>query len=263
MIEYYKLYLPKSKREVKIEVSVPRYRNNICFDTLYLLDGQNAFKDSHAAFGKSIGATKALGFAAKEMNKRILGVAIYNSGSDLGRLNEYSPFEIDNPADDDWFRHDVENCHNFCDDFINTIIPFIEKKYNVYKEKEHRFIYGSSLAATTAIYISLAYQNSFGYVGAFSTASFLFEKKFLNFIDQKVNQSINIFLYVGKNETSDDVYDQSLYLNSNYKIYDLLISKKINTRLVIDCKGKHNEATWEKHLLDFINFIYYKDIIFS
>ena len=29
MIEYFKLYLPKSKREVKIDVSVPRNKENI------------------------------------------------------------------------------------------------------------------------------------------------------------------------------------------------------------------------------------------
>ncbi len=79
MLEYYRLYLPKSKREVKIEVSVPRNRDNVLFDTIYFLDGQNAFKDSHASFGRSIRAAKALGLAAKEMEKRILGIAIYNS----------------------------------------------------------------------------------------------------------------------------------------------------------------------------------------
>ena len=56
MLEYYRLYLPKSKREVKIEVSVPRNRDNVTFDTIYFLDGQNAFKDSHASFGRSLRA---------------------------------------------------------------------------------------------------------------------------------------------------------------------------------------------------------------
>ena len=46
MQEFYKLYLPKSKREIKIEVSLPRIKDDILFDTLYLLDGQNAFSDS-------------------------------------------------------------------------------------------------------------------------------------------------------------------------------------------------------------------------
>ena len=44
MNEYYNLFLPLSKREVKIEISIPRYKENLLFDTLYLLDGQNAFQ---------------------------------------------------------------------------------------------------------------------------------------------------------------------------------------------------------------------------
>ncbi len=263
MIEYYKLYLPKSKREVKIEVSVPRYRNNIIFDTLYLLDGQNAFKDSHAAFGRSIRATKALGFAAREMNQRILGVAIHNSGSDLGRINEYTPFPIDNPADEAWLSHDVQSCFKFCDDFVSTIIPFIEKKYNTYGNMNHRFIYGSSLAAITAFYLGLNYPNTFAYIGAFSTASFLFENKFFDFLNSTQLTDKNIFLYVGKHEVSDDLYDSSIYLNSSLKIYNYLKNKNVRTRLVIDTEGSHNEATWEKHILDFLNFIYHQDIFYT
>lgn len=261
MVEYYKLYLPKSKREIKIEVSGPRNKNNIVFDTMYFLDGQNAFHDSHAAFGRSIRATKKLSFAAKELNKRILGIAIYNSGSNLGRINEYTPFKIDNPAEKEWLLHDVKNCHNFCDDLIFTIIPFIEKHYNVSKDKNHRFIYGSSLAAITALYLGFKY-DVFGYIGSFSTASFLFEEKLHNFLlDNKKN--INVFLYIGKNEKSDDIYDDTLYLKSSKKLYNLFKNNNINTRLVIDVNGIHNEEYWDKHLLDFINFIYNNDIFYT
>ena len=139
MLEYYRLYLPKSKREVKIEVSVPRNRDNILFDTIYFLDGQNAFKDSHASFGRSIRAARALGLAAKEMGKRILGVAIYNSESDMGRINEYTPFKIINAAFDEWKKQDIKICKNYCEDFIHTIIPFIEKKvgsFSLFSGKE-------------------------------------------------------------------------------------------------------------------------------
>ncbi|MGM9969681.1 MAG: alpha/beta hydrolase [Anaeroplasma sp.] len=263
MIENYSLYLPKSKREIKLEVSVPRYKQGIIFDTLYFLDGQNAFKDSHAAFGRSIRATKTLSFAAKEMGRRIIGVAVYNSGSDLGRINEYSPFMIDKPAQDEWKKQNPQNCKNYCYDFIHTIIPFIESKYKTYKDPDHRFIYGSSLAATTAIYLGLNYKESFNYIGAFSTATFLFDSEYTQFLKKKASSNKNVFLYVGKNEVSDEIYDKNLYLNTSLKIFNLLKEKQVNTRLVISANGEHNEATWDKHLLDFISFIYNNDIIYK
>lgn len=261
MLEYYNIFLPKSKREVKIEVSVPRNKINIKFDTLYFLDGQNAFKDSHAAFGKSIGAAKTLGECAKTMGKRILGVAIYNSGSDLGRINEYTPFKIDNPIDQSWNEHDPINCFNFCDDLISSIIPFIECKYNTYKNKNHRFIYGSSLAAVTAMYLGVNY-NAFNYIGSFSTASFLFEEKYFEFLESHSLKNKNIFLYVGRKESSDGEYNKELYYNSALNIYNYLKNKKVRTRLVIDKLGEHNEASWERHIIDFINFIYFEDIFY-
>ena len=185
MTESFQLYLPKSKREVEIDISLPKVKDNIIFDTLYFLDGQNSFSDEKASFGRSIRATKVLNKTAKYLNKRILGVAIHNSKSDLGRVNEYTPFYLENP-ESKYQTHDIKNCHNFCDDLVNTIIPFIESKYNTYKSAEHRFIYGSSLAATTALYIAFKYKDSFDYIGSFSTASFLFEAEFTKFLIDKV-----------------------------------------------------------------------------
>ncbi len=263
MIEYYTIFLPKSNREVKLEISGPRYRNGIKFDTFYLLDGQNAFLDSHAAFGRSIRATKCFSIAAKEMNKRILGVAIHNSGSDLGRVNEYAPFKIVNSPIDEWNKQDITECQNFCDDFINTIIPFIEKNYNTYQDMNHRFLYGSSLAAITALYIGFKYKDVFKYIGAFSTATFLFKDELYKFLNEHKDKNKDIFLYVGKKETSDDSYDENIYMDSVKELYDYFKNNNNRVRLSIDLNGIHDEETWGKHLFEFFNFIYSDDIFIS
>lgn len=259
MNESYKLYLPNLKKEVKIEVSLPRNNDGIKFDTLYFLDGQNAFKDSHAAFGRSIRATKHLGFAAKELNKRIIGVAIHNAGTDIGRNNEYSPWKIE--AKGSRFKNNPKICEAFCKDFVDYIIPFIENKYNVHKDKSHRFIYGSSLAAVTALYLTYKYE-AFDVCGAFSTANFLFPSTFYKFLDENINKKRHIFLYVGKDEESDDLFDNKIYLDSSIKLLNYFESKNTNARLVISSKGVHNEESWDKAFIDFISFIYSKNIIY-
>ena len=263
MIDRYKLYLPKSKREVTIEVSGPRNEKNILFDTFYLLDGQNAFRDSEAAFGRSLRATKYLNYIARECKHRILGVAVYNSGSDLGRVNEYSPFKIDNVMIDSWKENNPKICERYCDDFIHTIIPFIEGKYNVVKDSSHRFIYGSSLAATTILYMGFKYEEAFGYLGAFSTATFLFHKEFMKFLKEYNDPKKNVFLYYGKKEISDSMTKPGLYEKSSKKLYKLFKDNNIRTRLVISSSGIHNEETWDEYILDFINFIYSDDIIYK
>lgn len=263
MIEYHKLYLPKSKREVKIEVSIPRdyEKLNTCFDTLYLLDGQNAFKDSHASFKRSIRASKHMGTIANAIGKRMIGVAIYNPETEMGRINEYAPFKIINPAEEIWEDQDVKVCHRFCDDLVHVIIPFIEKKYPAICCAENRFIYGSSLAALTALYLGYQYPNTFGVIGSFSTASFLCEKALTDFIKKKHKKNIRVFFYVGREESSDNLYNSELYYQSSLALHQLCTNLQIPVRLVISNSGTHCEACWEKQLLDFFSFIYYDSII--
>ncbi|MCR5350478.1 MAG: hypothetical protein K6E20_05780 [Acholeplasmatales bacterium] len=263
MVEYFTIHFPKSDRDVRIEVSRPRVLDGITFDTLYLLDGQNAFRDTHAAFGRSIRATKALAFAAKEMNKRIIGIAIHNMGSEKGRVSEYTPFHIENEESKRFESENLEVCYNYCFDFVNTLIPYIEKKYPVYKDPSHRFIYGSSLAAITALYISFTYKDTFNYIGSFSTASFLFENAFYDFLNKNIDNTKKIFLYVGKKEKSDSMYIEDTYYKSALNLYNYLKDNNYKLRFVVDPNGYHNEESWDKHLLEYINFIYSEDIIYS
>lgn len=264
MIEYHKLYLPTLKKEVKIEVSIPRDypKLNTSFDTLYLLDGQNAFKDSHASFHRSIRASKYMGMIASSIHKRIIGVAIYNAGSDMGRINEYTPFKITNAAEKEWEKQDPKICNAFCKDLVNVIIPYIDKIYPTIPTQEHRFIYGSSLAAITALYLSYQFPHTFGTAGLFSPASFLCPKTIESFIKKNIDTKVRIFLYVGKKEVSDGSYDETLYYNSCLELFNLLTKLNASTRLVVSENGTHCEASWEKHLLDFFSFIYFDQIIY-
>ncbi len=260
MIEFFNLYLPKSKREIRLAVSSPSNKESLVLDTMYLLDGQNAFKDSLSAFGRSIRATETFHHTSTHLQKHILGVAIYNSGSDLGRMNEYSPFPMENPTRIYNKNNDINVCHALCEDIVHTIVPFIDKKY---KTTKNRFIYGSSLAAVTALVLGISYPEIFSYIGAFSTASFLFENHFYSFLDAHSMKDKNIFLYVGRYETSDTFQDINQYYTSSLTLYEYLKKNKTNTRLLVDLQGQHNEATWDKHLFDFISFIYSKNILYT
>lgn len=259
MIEYLKLYLPKSKKEVKIEISLPRYYDKkIQFDSVYFLDGQNAFKDSHAAFNRAIRATKYMGYMASITNRKILGIAIYNAGSEMGRINEYTPFKITNAASKEWENQDILICHNFCEDLVNTIIPYIEKRYPTSKT---RFIYGSSLAAMTAIYLGYKY-DAFQGIGAFSTATFLCTEAVNQFLEENFKTNVKLFLYVGKKESSDGSYDQKLYYNTSLDLYHYAKKRNGSVRLVVSDSGIHSESTWENQLLDFFSFMYFDEIIY-
>ena len=59
---------------------------------------------------------------------------------------------------------------NFEKDLLNDLIPFIEKKYKVYKDREHRAIAGLSMGGGQTLNFGLGNLDMFSWVGAFSSA---------------------------------------------------------------------------------------------
>ena len=55
-------------------------------------------------------------------------------------------------------------------DLLNDLIPFIEKKYPVYKDREHRAVAGLSMGGGQSLNFGLGNLNQFAWVGGFSSA---------------------------------------------------------------------------------------------
>jgi enterochelin esterase-like enzyme len=59
---------------------------------------------------------------------------------------------------------------NFENDLIKDIIPFMEKNYSVYTDREHRAVAGLSMGGGQALNIGLGNLDTFAWVGGFSSA---------------------------------------------------------------------------------------------
>ncbi len=55
-------------------------------------------------------------------------------------------------------------------DLLNDLIPYVEKKFKVYKDKEHRAIAGLSMGGGQTLNFGLGNLDTFSWVGAFSSA---------------------------------------------------------------------------------------------
>jgi len=64
----------------------------------------------------------------------------------------------------------VEAFANFEKDLLNDLIPFIEKKFSVYKDREHRAIAGLSMGGGQSLNFGLGNLDKFAWVGGFSSA---------------------------------------------------------------------------------------------
>ena len=64
----------------------------------------------------------------------------------------------------------VQAFATFEKDLLNDLIPFIEKKYPVYKDRDHRAIAGLSMGGGQSLNFGLANLEKFAWVGGFSSA---------------------------------------------------------------------------------------------
>ena len=64
----------------------------------------------------------------------------------------------------------VQAFTTFEKDLLNDLIPFVEKKYPVYKDREHRAIAGLSMGGGQSLNFGLSNLNTFAWVGGFSSA---------------------------------------------------------------------------------------------
>lgn len=248
MLKSYKIFCPSLNKFVILDIYVKKYNKNQVYDALYILDGQNAFKDKNATFKRSLRFTKYIDFFKNTRNINICAIAIKSYDDDIERTNEYLPFKFE--INTKWNKdQDLNISKAFTSDFINIIIPFINAFFNI----NDSYIFGASLGALYASFIANNY-TIFKGCGLFSICPFLCEKAFYKDLSINNRQKLKTFIYVGKNEKSDSLFNEELYLNSAIKLYEFLNND--STRLLIDEYGIHNEESWEKHIIDFLSFIY-------
>jgi enterochelin esterase-like enzyme len=60
----------------------------------------------------------------------------------------------------------------FIPDFVNDIMPYIEKNYRVYVDKQHRAIAGLSMGGSQTLNISIPNLDKFAYIGVYSSGIF-------------------------------------------------------------------------------------------
>ena len=76
----------------------------------------------------------------------------------------------DRPGGNIFAPDKVEAFANFEKDLLNDLIPFIQKKYKVYTDREHRAIAGLSMGGGQSLNFGLGNLDKFAWVGGFSSA---------------------------------------------------------------------------------------------
>lgn len=262
-IEKHKINVKCSNEDRILRIYLPDsyyFNQEKYYPVLYMQDGQNIFTDETATYGTSWNLKKILEEREQNEGKEIIVVALDNSSSN--RYNEYSPWYCTKPKS----NFDLNVSYGGKGDaysafFVEQLIPFVENKYRIIQTPDSRSIAGSSMGAFISAYIAEKYQEMFEYVGVFSIASWFAENDFINYmLNHKKTVDQYFYVYVGTEETSDEnnLYMNQLYLDNTLDYYQTLIRKGCfsdHIRLRVQAYEKHNENSWKKYIVDFLDII--------
>lgn len=232
-------YIPQLDRYRRVWIYLPASYGTAKkkYPVLYMHDGQNVFDEASSAYGEW-GVDEALDSLGPQQ-KEIIVVAIDNGGEK--RLNEYSPYDME--------RYGNGEGDQYVDFLVQTLKPYIDKRYRTKKDEKNTFIAGSSMGGLISFYAILKYPKVFGGAGIFSPAFWITPQ--LKHIDPKQAKKVKgkIYFYAGQAESESMVPDM-LHVFDQMKRHS-----KAKMQTVIRAEGRHNEPTWRKEFPLFYKYL--------
>ncbi|MBL0202723.1 MAG: alpha/beta hydrolase [Chitinophagaceae bacterium] len=232
-------FIPQLNRARRIWIYLPEgyEKNKKEYPVMYMHDGQNIFDEYTAGFGEW-GVDECLDSLINAGKQACIVVGIDNGPK---RLNEYNPFTFRNFGEAEGDR--------YLDFIVQTLKPFIDKKYRTLSSKENTIIAGSSMGGLLSYYAMIKQPQVFGKAGIFSPA--FWTAPAINSLTDSLAAKVNgkFFFYIGGQEGA-------AYLNDMVTIQELLGEKSTAMIYsVIDAEGMHNEKAWRKWFAEFYNWI--------
>ncbi len=145
----------------------------------------------------------------------------------------------------------------FCDFLMKTVIPYVEKNYNVYTDRDHTAICGSSSGGIESFYIAMEHPEKFGTVGALSPAFSLFDNETWNKYLTKKDFSKGyprVYIYCGEgNDLESALLPGAKDMPENLSKINYPAE---NIYYYTAKKALHNELYWRVIFPDFLKYLY-------
>lgn len=222
------------------------------YAVIYMTDGHNLFDPNMTSYGCWAVAESVEAMASQSDNKTIV-VGIENM--DGWRDDELTP-NLGTPTNPEY-----EDGHGayFCDFLMKTVVPYVEKNYNVYTDSDHTAICGSSSGGIESFYIAMEHPEKFGAVGALSPAFSLFDNETWNkYLSKKDFSKGHPRVYIYCGEGTD--LEQAL-LPGAKEMPDNLAKINYpaeNIYYYTAEKALHNELYWRVIFPDFLKYLYHQ-----
>ncbi len=139
----------------------------------------------------------------------------------------------------------------FGKDLLGDVIPYVEARFPVYKDRDHRALAGLSMGGVESLTIGLNHLDLFSYVGGFSAAvrpaDFTRDFGALAANPQQVNQKLHLlWLAVGRDDG---------FLTADEALSKFLTAAKIKHSYQTS-EGAHTWIVWRRYLRDFAPLLF-------
>lgn len=175
------------------------------------------------------------GFTGNETNWHRIGL-LQAIADELIRGNKIEPMVIIMPdGDDRLYMNKDDGTYPYEDMLITEFLPFVENKYNIKGDKQHRGISGLSMGGAGSLRLALKYHNLFGACAAYSSGILTDEeivnapqKNFDNYFARISPRTVGV---EGKKRLTDAIKE--------YNIFSLIQTKDVNelktVNIYFDC----------------------------
>jgi len=141
----------------------------------------------------------------------------------------------------------VASFANFEKDLLNDLLPYIEKNYPVYKDREHRAIAGLSMGGGQSLNFGLGNLDTFAWVGGFSSAPNTKKpEELLPDADKAKTKLKLLWISCG---------DKDGLLSFSQRTHDYLTSNKVPHIYYIE-PGVHDFKVWKNDLYLFSQLLF-------
>ncbi len=224
------------------------------YAVIYMTDGQNLF-DRRATSTGSWGVAESVLAMTKNGGQKCVIVGVENGATwrdeeltpDIGKVMQES--------------YEGGKGKYFSDFVVDTVMPYINEHYNVYTDREHTHISGSSSGGIESFYIAMEHPDRFASVGALSPAFLLYTDdtwaEYLNKKDFSKNAPL-VYLYCGN--SSGDQLEQALCVGTKTMPNNLKACGYPEDKVIIKLyeNGVHNEMYWRAVFPDYLKYAFPK-----
>ena len=239
--------LTESPRKVWVYLPDSYDRTKKKYDVLYMFDGHNLFLDSVATYGKAWGFKEYLDETGLDLV--VIGQDCNHTGTK--RMDEYCPLEAERLFGDAPIHFEGNITGEW---FVNVLKKECEKRYRIYKSREHVGIGGSSMGGLMAEYMIARYGNVFSKAACISPAHYYCRNGLNDLILSSGSGEGRIFLSYGEKEIRSDFW--ALQGASLLEVSHMFEEKGYRTWPYLQIGGTHSEASWEKLIPLFIGWMY-------